>query len=413
LGNRIVHERMESGLELVVEPVEGVRSAAVMWLIPAGSATDESDRLGRSEVMSELLMRGSEGLDSRAQADAFDLVGATRGAESGSRFMRVSAVCLGERVGDVLGLLAEMVLRPRVDEDGVEAAKELARAGLESLKDDPQERAMLAARGRHYPSPWDRSGLGTSEGIESLEAAGLRSGWRARCVPGGSILAVAGAVDAGVVRACVGRVLAGWHGRAGAVEATGSAARGYGHEEDESAQVQVVVVHDAPAEPHADSVLERYVVQILSGGMSGRLFSEVREKRGLCYSVSAGYRSEREFGAVTAYVGTTPERAQESLDVLMAELDRIGAGVTAEEFERARTGLLSRVVFSGESTSARAGALAADVYAFGRARTLEEVRQRLAAVTLGDVNEYLRRRRMGRVTVQTVGKAALTPPAGV
>jgi predicted Zn-dependent peptidase len=154
---------------------------------------------------------------------------------------------------------------------------------------------------------------------------------------------------------------------------------------------------------------------VLSGGTAGRLFTEVREKRGLCYSVSAGYASGRDFGAVTAYVGTTPERAQESLDVLWAELARIGTAegaVTQEEFERAVIGMKSRLVFAGESTAARAAGLATDLHRLGRARGLAEMAAQIDAVTLGQVADYLRRRDMGRVTIQTLGPAGLRAPTG-
>jgi predicted Zn-dependent peptidase len=191
--------------------------------------------------------------------------------------------------------------------------------------------------------------------------------------------------------------------------------RGYEHEADPSNQVQIVVVHDAPSETKPESMLEKTVVSVLSGGMSGRLFSEVREKRGLCYSVSAGYRGERDFGGVTAYVGTTPEKAQQSLDVLMQELGRVqlpDGRVTRAEFDRAIVGMKSRLVFSGESTSARAAALVSDYHRLGRARTLAELASEVDGVTLDRLNTYLSERRLGRVTVQTVGPSALVMPTG-
>jgi predicted Zn-dependent peptidase len=139
----------------------------------------------------------------------------------------------------------------------------------------------------------------------------------------------------------------------------------------------------------------------------------VREKRGLCYSVSASYAPGKELGSVLAYVGTTPERAQTSLDVLIAELERImtaAGAVTEEEFGRAMIGMKSRLVFAGESTSARAASLAHDMHRLGRPRSLDDIARELDGLTLGRVNEYLSRRKLGRLTIQTLGPAALTPP---
>jgi predicted Zn-dependent peptidase len=191
---------------------------------------------------------------------------------------------------------------------------------------------------------------------------------------------------------------------------------GYRHFDDPSSQVQIVAMHEAPAEREPDSRLERVVSSVLSGGMSARLFTEVREKRALCYSVSQSYAADRDFGRVMAYVGTTPERSQESLDVLMAELARISTpagAVTEQEFERALTGIRAGIVLSGESTGARASALASDYYRLGRARSLEEIATQYASITLNEVNRYLERRTLGEVTIVTLGAKGLTRPSGV
>jgi predicted Zn-dependent peptidase len=172
------------------------------------------------------------------------------------------------------------------------------------------------------------------------------------------------------------------------------------------------VLHEAPPESSPDAALERVLLAVLSGSMSGRLFTEVREKRGLCYSVHARYAGERDYGTVAADAGTTPERAAESIDVLLDELRRVhtpAGAVTPEEFRRAVTGLKSRLVISGESSNARAAALASDIHRLGRPRSLEQHAAEIDAVTLDALNAYLRRRSMGRVTVHSLGAARLAP----
>jgi len=147
--------------------------------------------------------------------------------------------------------------------------------------------------------------------------------------------------------------------------------------------------------------------------MSGRLFTEVREKRALCYSVAAGYTTEKDIGTLSAYVGTTPERAQQSLDVLWSELQRLATPegrATPEELHRAAVGMKSRLIFSGESTTARAGALTGDYIRLGRARPLSELIEQIQLLNLDELNAYLARRKPGHPTIQTLGPAALTPP---
>jgi predicted Zn-dependent peptidase len=148
-------------------------------------------------------------------------------------------------------------------------------------------------------------------------------------------------------------------------------------------------------------------VQALSGGMSARLFTEVREKRGLVYSVFAAYESLKSLGFTLCYAGTTPERSQETLDVLLAELSRLKEGVAQEEVDRGRTGLLSRLIMSGESTSARASSIASDYYLRGRVRSMDEIRSAIEAVTPDTVGEFLRKTPPANFTVVTLGPTEL------
>ena len=401
-------------MPVIVESIPSVRSAALAWLIPAGSATDPEDLQGLSPLYAELLMRGAGDRDSRAHADAMDRLGASRSSEAGTTFVHVSATVLGDQMARAMGLIVDMVRRPRMDESSLEPARTLAIQAIQSLQDDPQGRASLLARQRHLPEPINRSGLGTIEGLEAATREDVVRGWSRRARPGGSILAIAGAVNAEALFGRLDRLLDGWEGSAEQIVPKGVPPRGYAHEPDESSQVQIMVLCDAPPEPDPDSMLERVVIGVLSGGMSCRLFTEVRERRGLCYSVSASYKAQRDFGLVRAYVGTTPERAQESLDVLIEQLKRINTPegrITPEEFQRAIVGMKSRVVFSGESTAARAGALAGDQHRLGRPRPLAEIAGQIDRITLDQVNEYLGRRELGRLTIQTLGPGPLTPPS--
>lgn len=410
--------QLDCGAPLLLEPMSGVRSLALTIVVAAGFGHEPENRQGLAAMWSELLLRGAGELASKQHADALDRLGVSRGVNAGVQFLAVSATMLGERLEESLPLLTDMVLRPRFDPESVEPARELALQAIESLKDDPTQRAMLAARARHYSAPINRSGLGTPEGLAAISRADLVSAWATRARPGSAIIAVAGHMDPAKATGAFNARLAGWAGTAGPFETGAAPPRGYAHESDQTNQVQIVVVHDAPAEntgSSRQSLLEKVVVNVLSGGMSGRLFTEVREKRGLCYSVSAAYRGDRDFGGVTAYVGTTPERAQESLDVLLAELERINTPegrVTPEELRRALIGMKSRLIFSGESTAARAGALAGDQHRYGRGRSLEEIAAQIDSVSLDEVNSYLVFRRLGRLTVQTLGPAPLSFGAG-
>lgn len=406
---------LDCGMPLIVETIPGVASASLQWLIPAGAAHDPADRIGLSAVLAEMMMRGCGSFSSRELADELDRLGILRATEVGGQYLRLNATFVGSSVAACLPILTQMVRQPRFDADAVEPSRKLALQALAGLADSPSERAGVLLTQRHAAPPVNRSGLGTEEGLAAVTHQDVLRAWERQCRPRGSILALAGDVTLGPVAAALNGLLKDWSGSAPTISLGTPEARGtYHHEPDESNQTHIYLAHEAPAEPSADARLERMHNSVLSGGTSSRLFTEVREKRALCYSVSASYASDKVYGRVVGYVGTTPDKAQQSLDVMLEQMRAAcgaGASIAQDELDRAKIGYKARLVSSGESTSARAATLASDWHKLGRARSLEELVGEGESVTLDALNAYARRRTLGPVTVVTVGSAALTMPA--
>jgi predicted Zn-dependent peptidase len=404
----IVAHRLSCSTPVLIERMEGVRSASIAWLIPAGAGHDPEHLQGISTLWAELLQRGAGGRDSRAQADALDALGLMRDVENRAQYLRLTATMTGDRLLAALPLLVDMVRAPRFDADQLDPVRELAIASLHGLKDNPSERAHIELSRRHATPPINRSGLGTEQGLTAITQRDIVDGWKRQARADRSIIAIAGDVEPQRVIAELERLLGGWERGAPEIATRPNPERGsFVHIPDPSNQVQVYLAHEAPPEPSDDAKLEQIVASVLSGGSSSRLFTEVREKRALCYAVSAGYVTDKLFGRVVGYVGTTPERAQESLDVMLAELNKLtragGGRIERDEFERAVVGYRTRLVFSGESTAARASALASDQHRLGHGRTLEELQARVRSITLDQVNEYVSRRELGPITVVTLG----------
>src|SRR2546421_210835 len=142
--------------------------------------------------------------------------------------------------------------------------------------------------------------------------------------------------------------------------------------------------------------------------MSARLFTEIREKRGLCYAVSAGYHTFKDRASIICYPGTTNERAQETLDRLLYELRRLPEGIEQEEVERVQAGIKSSLIMQQESTSSRAFALASDWYYLGRVRTFDELQSAIDALTPQALVGHLRRCPPGDFSIVTLGPKALS-----
>jgi predicted Zn-dependent peptidase len=141
--------------------------------------------------------------------------------------------------------------------------------------------------------------------------------------------------------------------------------------------------------------------------MSARLFTEVREKRGLCYAVWASYQTFKDRASVVCYAGTTNERAQETLDVTLQELKRLQEGIETEEVDRVKAGLKSALIMQEESTSARAGTLASDWYFLSRVRGFDEIQSAINALTPSGIVEHVRRHPPKDFTIVTLGPKPL------
>ncbi len=405
--SRIHQEQLPNGLWLIAEPNDTAQSLSMSMLIPAGVATEPQGMQGASALLEEMMARGAGGLDARSHCDALDQLGVQRGTGVQTQHIRLGATMIADKIDRALPLLLDMVTAPALKDEALAPSRDLVLQGIQSLKDEPQQNVMLDLRDRFYPAPLGRSPFGSEAGVKAVAPEALRDFWRATCVPGGSVLGFAGKFDWPKLRDLVAEHLAGWQGARDEVKPTGAGPGGYGHTHADTTQVHIALAYNAAPEPDEASILQRAAVAVLSGGMSGRLFTEVREKRGLCYSVYATYAASRERGAVFGYAGTTTPRAQETLDVMVGELTRLSKGVDESEFQRAIVGMKSSLVMQGESTGARAGAIANDQFVLGRPRSLDELADRVDGVTLEALNTFLREQPPGSMTITTIGPEAL------
>jgi predicted Zn-dependent peptidase len=187
----------------------------------------------------------------------------------------------------------------------------------------------------------------------------------------------------------------------------GSKAGKYTHLQDDSAQVHIGLMTETVKPSDEDYYNARVAVSVLSGGMSARLFKEVREKRGLCYAIGATYHGLKEAAGMICYAGTTPEKAQQTLDVIMAEFTRLSEGISEEEIERAKVGLKSMLVLHSESSSSRASGIGSDYYVLERVRCLDEIKSKIEATSVDSVLGFLRNNRFKDFTIVTIGPKKL------
>lgn len=395
--------RLDNGLTVVGQQMENVSSAAMALLVPVGAAHDPDGMEGAGSVAAEWLLRGAGDRDTRGLNDALDRLGCRHDEAVRSEHVHLSAVQLAEHLPAVLSIYADIVLRPRLEAGTFAPCRDLTVQDLAALEDEPARKCNLLLREKFYPRPLGRCALGTRDALAGMTDSALREHVRRCLSPAGAVLAVAGAVEPDRMADLAGEHLGEWPADAGRSVETTPPEGGYTHLRKDSAQTHIGLAYASVPLDHEDYYPARLAETVLSGGMSSRLFTEVREKRGLVYHVSAHHHSLPGHAGMFAYAGTRPERAQETFDVTVGELARLAEGIEESELATAQTQLKSGLILQGESTSARAAALARDWHQLGRLRSLEEIADAVDTVTTERVLACARAHPARRLTVLTIG----------
>jgi predicted Zn-dependent peptidase len=406
------HATLANGLTVRGERFESVHSVALSLLLPAGAANDPVGQEGSAALLGEMLSKGAGQWDSRALSEQFETIGAHYGISAGVEVTSISCVLLGENLGKALSLLGTMVLQPRLPEEELEAVQQNALQQIHSLEDEPASKVMVTLGEAFHPFPFGRNQLGTVQGVESTTIDSLREYYQTHYQPNNGVLAVAGNFVWSEVLEKLEAVFGTWHGEKALLEELPP--KGHGsviHLPKDSNQVQIALGYRSVPLMHRDYYTAKVSIGVLSGGMSGRLFVEVREKRGLVYNVSANHSTARSRAGVFAFAGTTPAHAQETLTVMVEQLQSLRSGVTSEELHRAKADLKARVIMQGESTSSRASALANDWWSIKRVRPLEEIKSAIDAVTAEDIERHAQEVPVSKVTLVTLGPSEVTLPS--
>jgi len=392
-----------NGMVLLGEPMEAVQSVAFDFMLPCGAATLPDGCCGAGNIISDWIFRGAGDRDSRQLSDALDGLGLHRATSVNSSHIAVGAALEAGNIAQALDLYADVVARPRLDANEFDPARQLAIESVRSLDDDPRHKVMLKLREQFYPDPLGRSSLGEIDQLAGLTAEQTRAIVGQRFNLSQTIFAIAGKYDFDAVCKQAERLFGSIEHRPLAGIKMGCKGARYVHIPHDGAQVHIGLMTDTVTASHEDYYNARVAVSVLSGGMSARLFTEVREKRGLCYAVGASYHCLKDAAGVACYAGTTPDKSQETFDVIVAEFRRLAEGISEDEIARAKVGLKSSLILNSESSSSRAGAIGTDYYMLGRVRSLDEIKQRIEATTVESVLGFLRRRRFDDFTVVTIG----------
>ena len=381
------------GVRLLTEAMPHVRSATIGIFADVGSAAEPPERRGISHLLEHMLFKGTSRRSARRIAEEMDAVGGNLNAATDKELTVFYAHVIDRHLPLAIDVLADMFLHSTLDATELRKERDVVIEEIKMYDDSPDDVVNdLFARtlwhGAHLGDPV----IGFAETVARIERETLADWHRTRYVPGTVTIAAAGNLDHdGLAAACA----AAFAGFAGAGSAPSPEMPAFvptvtiTHDDTEQAYVMLGM----PGLSMRDE--RRYTLSvldtILGGGMSSRLFQEVREERGLAYEVSSFQQAYRAAGLFGVSAGTSPERVQECIDVIVEELDRFAAdGATEEEVTRAREHLKGNMTLVLESTSSRMSRLARNAIVHGRQISAEEVETRFDAVDRDAVNTLAR-----------------------
>jgi predicted Zn-dependent peptidase len=396
-----------NGLVLVAEPMQSLESAAFTVLVPAGAVYDPPDRGGLGTLVCEMSLRGAGSRDSRRFIEDLENLGVQRGESVSTMHTSFSGATLAKNLPAALTIYADLLRSAQLPADQLDAGRLVAIQELRAIEDEPGHKVMLELRRRHYPDPLGRPSEGELQSLEAITIDDVRRQYARLYRSNGVILGVAGRIDWKRLVDLVGGLLGDWQPLDRPDVKTGPLGAKIDHVAHEGNQTHVGIAYDSVPYRHPDYFQASGAVGVLSGGMSSRLFTEVREKRGLCYTVYASYHTLRDRASVLCYAGTTAERAQETLDVTLGELKRLAAGIEPNELSRLKARVKSSLVMQQESSSSRSSSIARDWYHLGRVRTLDEIGQLVDALTCDSINNYLSAHPPSDFTIVTLGPRQL------
>ncbi len=381
---------LPSGLTVVTEAVPGARSASIGCWVRVGSRDEATDLAGASHFLEHLLFKGTGARSGREISESVESVGGELNAHTSHEhtafYTRVPAAA--RELG--LELLLDVVTDPAFDADDVESERQVILEELHLAEDEGEDRVLsLAHEALWGDHPLGREVLGTLDTIEAMDRDRIAGFHHAHYHPANLVLVAAGGIDHAELVAAADAI----PGRSTAERPVRTAPDQPGPVQAASVvcrpleQAHLAVAWPAPHHAHPDRYALALVNQVLGGGLSSRLFQEVREERGLAYSVFSSVSAYQDAGSLVAYAGTGPAQVGEVRRLLVDLAAGLAAdGVTEREWEVARGYLEGAALLALEDSGSVMARLGNHVCARDLVVPIEHQLERLRAVTIEDVD---------------------------
>lgn len=376
------------GARLVTERMSEARSVTVGVWVGTGSRDEDDARAGASHFLEHLLFKGTPTWGAAAIAEAVDEVGGDMNAFTTKEYTTFYIRQLSEHLPLGLDVLGAIMTDPALASADVDAERQVILDEILMHADEPSDLAAEQCTGAMFTGhPLGREVLGVPASVRALDAGEIRRFFDEHYRTGNMVISAAGDVDHEALAAEVERRFASRDGGAAPPRTPPDApAETLVVATRPTEQAHLVLGMRGPGRHSEDRWALAVLNHVLGGGMSSRLFQEIRERRGLAYSVWSERMHYDEVGALSVSVGTAPKHAHEVLGLVHAELDRMGAdGITERELAVAKGHLRAETLLSLEDSGARMSRIGSSLLLHGHVLSVDELLERVDAVSQAEV----------------------------
>ncbi|MFN8545862.1 MAG: pitrilysin family protein [Candidatus Binatia bacterium] len=380
--------RLANGVRVLSQELPDSPSVTIGIWVENGSRFEAAEQGGISHFLEHLFFKGTARRTAAAIAEEIDAVGGVLNAFTGKEFTCYYAKVLPEHLPLALDLLGDIFTRSQFAEEEIVRERTVILQEISQVEDAPDDYVHDLFNQAFWPGhPLARPIAGTAETVSRLTRADFLAFLETRYRPNRVLVAAAGRLRHDDLAVAVAQQLDGLRGAATVVDGGRPEARA-GASVHAKPLEQVHLCFGVPGIAQADP--DRYPAHVLNlalgGGMSSRLFQEIRERRGKAYSVYSFLSAFADAGYVGVYVGTSAESVQEVIAVVAAEIDRMARdGLTADELIRTRNQMKGNLLLGLETSDSRMSRIAKNELYFGRDVPIEEISANIDAVTSDDV----------------------------
>ncbi|MBF0324270.1 MAG: insulinase family protein [Alphaproteobacteria bacterium] len=396
--------RLPSGLRVVSDPMSTVESASLGVWVDAGTRHEEPEVNGISHLLEHMAFKGTERRSAQAIAEEMDAVGGHLNAYTARDHTAYYAKVLKEDTALALDIVADILQHSTVDAEELAREQTVVVQEISQAIDTPDDIIFDHFQAIAYPDqPLGRAVLGTEDLVRAMTRDTVQSYLQRHYSAPRMVLAAAGRIDHDQLVEAADKAFANLATTAEPEQVAARYVGGDYREERDIEQVNLVVGFDGVSYDDADYYPASVLSILLGGGMSSRLFQEIREKRGLVYSIYSFASSYADGGLFGIYAGTGEDEVAELVPVLCDEVVKICAGVSGDELQRARAQLKASILMSLESTSSRCEQVARQLLVYGRPIPTAEVVEKVEAVESTDIIRVAKRLFATTPTIAAIG----------